>query len=41
MPKKSIKKATNLKSALKKYEGSKADMKADKAGAKKLVKKKK
>lgn len=36
-----MKKATNLKSALKKYESSKADIKADKAGAKKLVKKKK
>lgn len=33
-------KPKTMKAALKKYEGSKADMKADKAAAKKMVKKK-
>jgi hypothetical protein len=33
-------KPKSMKSALKKYEGSKADMKADKAAAKKKIKKK-
>ena len=31
-------KPMKLKAAMKKYEGSKADMRADKAGAKKLIK---
>lgn len=39
--KKAKKPVNNLKTALKKYEGSKADMAADKAAAKKLTKKKK